>query len=184
MALARRIHVTLFTPLRVADRVKTEIDRNFDASEVEKRKLIRYVMEADLSVFHLCDVTLAYHSVVAIDNVVRIEGNLNAIQQLGAARKKYYTEFVPSYQRLLNEEPIVCAATKLEYPAVAPPKMIVIDVGGAFLALHVRLVTFSVDVVHVRPIGSRHYKHAQQPCQGGRVLLRNGFLWLLLFRPS
>ena len=67
MALARRIHVTFFTPLRVADRVKTEIDRNFDASEVEKRKLIRYVVEADLSVFHLCDLTLAYYSVVRVE---------------------------------------------------------------------------------------------------------------------
>lgn len=58
VVLSRHIHVTFFTPLRVVDRIKTEIDRNFDASDVEKRKFIRYVMEADLSVFRLCDVTV------------------------------------------------------------------------------------------------------------------------------
>lgn len=41
---------------------------------------------------------------------------------------RYMAAFVTAYEQLLEEKPVTCFATKTEFPAVSPPKMVVLDV--------------------------------------------------------
>lgn len=66
---------------------------------------------------------------VAVDNAVKLEGVTDRPSILKAETERYVKMFVQTFQQLLYERPITCGATKTEIPAVAAPKILVIDVG-------------------------------------------------------
>ena len=124
------VHVTFFTPPRVLERVKAEFSRNFGSANADRQKFVRYVVVS--TSYHIltraeCPFPL-HDRVTAVDNAVKLDGTPNMFEIMMAEHKRYVSETVAMYQRLLNEESITCASTGKDHPIVAAPKMIVIDV--------------------------------------------------------
>ncbi|KAH8103099.1 UDP-Glycosyltransferase/glycogen phosphorylase [Cristinia sonorae] len=106
VVLARDVHITFITPLRMHKRVVSELSRGFNEAEVERRELIR---------------------VVALDTVVEGLTSGDFIEVAKAEMDRYVQVFTVAYDRLLTGKPITCHATKQEFPAVAVPNIVVID---------------------------------------------------------
>jgi len=98
VVLSRHIHITLFTIPLLYERVKTEIARGFGPSDTGRRQLVR---------------------VISLDNLA--EGGREHWTE------HYVVSFAVAFAQLMAEKPVTCHATKVEYPAVPAPKVVVID---------------------------------------------------------
>ncbi|KAH8103111.1 UDP-Glycosyltransferase/glycogen phosphorylase [Cristinia sonorae] len=104
---SRDVHVTLFTVPRILNRMNAEISRSFGTADADRQKFIR---------------------VISLDTKVEtpIDGKPFG-EIMKEEQSRYYEVFMAAYQKLLDERPVSCAVTNVEFPVVPAPKVVLVD---------------------------------------------------------
>ncbi|THH23192.1 hypothetical protein EUX98_g7990 [Antrodiella citrinella] len=113
VVLNRPVHITLFTTPRACARVKTEISRWFGPDDAERQSLIR---------------------VIALDNVAKGAGNPKEAFRI--EQERYVVALLDAHKQLVAEKPVTCFDTKVEFPALPAPKIVVLDLFIAGQLVH------------------------------------------------
>ena len=125
VALLRDVHITLFTHLRIRERVQTEVLRSFGPDATARRNLVRCVLYG-LRGLRSDSLTIRSYSVVGLNTRVENQGGPSETKR--AEDEQYLIAFKSAYEQLLNGRPMTCASTGTEFPGVQAPNTVVIDV--------------------------------------------------------
>lgn len=68
-------------------------------------------------------------SVIALD--ITIAPTADPSQEMMTQHHRFNVSFAEAYATVAEEQPVICAATGIEYPAVLPPTIVLVDVSIA-----------------------------------------------------